>query len=66
MKNRIKLIFNLLLVFVINTTLLAQTNSFSPEALQEDFLQFRDILENEHCCLYEYTPKYIFDSLFDA
>ncbi len=44
----------------------AQTNSFSPLALQEDFKQFRDILENEHCCLYEYTPKTEMDSILDA
>lgn len=38
---------------------------FSIEELQEDFLQFRDTLENEHCCLYEYTDKETFDQLFD-
>jgi hypothetical protein len=44
----------------------AQTNSFSPTLLQEDFVRFREILENEHCCLYEYASKAELDSLFDA
>jgi len=44
----------------------AQTNIFSRNALRADFQQFREILENEHCCLYEYTPKAEMDSLFDA
>lgn len=44
----------------------AQTNSFSPTLLQEDFVRFREILENEHCCLYEYTSKAELDSMFDA
>jgi hypothetical protein len=43
----------------------AQEQVFSPEALKEDFLQFRQILEENHCCLYEYTPKTSMDSLFD-
>ena len=44
----------------------AQTNSFTQNELQEDFTQFRQILENEHCCLYEYTSKQEMDSLFDV
>jgi hypothetical protein len=36
------------------------------ELLKEDFRQFREILENEHCCIYEYTSKAEMDSLFDA
>lgn len=44
----------------------AQTSSFSQRFLQEDFTQFREILENEHCCLYEYTSKSELDSMFDA
>ena len=44
----------------------AQTNCFSQEALQEDFKQFREILENEHCCPYEYSSKAKLDSLFDS
>lgn len=44
----------------------AQTKLFSPTLLQEDFIRFREILENEHCCLYEYTSKAELDSLFDA
>ena len=38
---------------------------FSTEELQTDFLQLRSVYENEHCALYEYTPKEKFDSLFD-
>jgi len=37
---------------------------FTIEELQLDFEQFRQILEREHCCLYEYTAKETFDSLF--
>ncbi|MBN2543295.1 hypothetical protein JXI42_10560 [bacterium] len=37
---------------------------FSIEDLQADFREFRRILETEHCCLYEYTNKDFFDSLF--
>ncbi|KPK81598.1 MAG: hypothetical protein AMS27_15370, partial [Bacteroides sp. SM23_62_1] len=37
---------------------------FSVEEMQQDFNQMRQTLENEHCCLYEYTSKEIFDSLF--
>ena len=40
--------------------------TFTPEELQKDFLKFREILENEHCCTYEYTSKSVMDSLFDA
>jgi len=38
---------------------------FTVEDLRHDFLQLRRILESEHCCLYEYTGKNEFDSLFD-
>ena len=38
---------------------------FEPEVLREDFMQMRRALENNHCCLYEYTDKASFDSLFD-
>lgn len=37
---------------------------FSVEEMQQDFSRMRQTLENEHCCLYEYTPKEILDSLF--
>ncbi len=37
---------------------------FSVEEMQQDFNLMRQTLENEHCCLYEYTPKEIIDSLF--
>lgn len=39
--------------------------SFSQNKLMEDFRQFRKILEENHCCLYEYSSKTKMDSLFD-
>ena len=33
--------------------------------LMEDFQQFRKILEENHCCLYEYSSKTKMDSMFD-
>jgi hypothetical protein len=38
---------------------------FTVEDMQHDFNQLRRILESEHCCLYEYTGKKEFDSIFD-
>ena len=38
---------------------------YSIEALQADFIEFRKTLENDHCCLYEYTNKEEFDQLFN-
>jgi len=38
---------------------------FSVKEMQEDFLRFREILENKHCCLYEYTGKTEMDALFE-
>lgn len=38
---------------------------FSQAELQADFLQFRRLLEENHCCLYEYSSKEKMDSLFD-
>ena len=38
---------------------------FTAEELKEDFTEFRNTLEKEHCCLYEYTTKNEFESLFD-
>ncbi len=38
---------------------------FTVEDLRHDFAQFRRILEEEHCCLYEYTGKDEFDRMFD-
>lgn len=35
------------------------------EDMRRDFRQLRRILEQEHCCLYEYTGKTEFDALFD-
>jgi len=38
---------------------------FSKEKLQEDYLQFRTILEETHPALYDYTEKADLDALFD-
>jgi hypothetical protein len=38
---------------------------FSTAEMQADFQEFRKTLELEHCCLYDYTSKAGFDSLFD-
>lgn len=61
-----KLILLIYLLTAMSATGITQTPLFRCEDLQQDFLQFRDILENEHCCLYEYTPKEVFDSLFEV
>ncbi len=45
---------------------LQSSQAFSVGALQQDFKRFREILEQEHCCTYEYTSKAEMDSLFDA
>ena len=37
---------------------------FAVEETQEDFKQMRQALEDNHCCLYEYTSKETLDSLF--
>ncbi|MBN2410373.1 hypothetical protein JXQ31_01700 [candidate division KSB1 bacterium] len=37
---------------------------FTVEEMQEDFKQMRKTLEDNHCCLYEYTDKETFDRLF--
>jgi hypothetical protein len=49
-----------------HVTTLVDTNEvlFSVADMQQDFNQMRQTLENEHCCLYEYTSKNNFDSLF--
>lgn len=39
---------------------------FSVEEIKNDFIQFRNTLEEQHCCLYEYTNKQEFDSIFDS
>ncbi|MBN2102855.1 hypothetical protein JW835_02340 [bacterium] len=39
---------------------------FSVKELKDDFIQFRNTLEEQHCCLYEYTGKKEFDMLFDS
>lgn len=44
----------------------AQSELLRRQDMQEDFTQFRNLLEANHCCLYEYTSKECMDSLFDA
>jgi hypothetical protein len=39
---------------------------FSVNQLQSDFKQLRHLLEDEHCCLYNYTSKTKFDSIFSS
>ncbi|MBN1542394.1 hypothetical protein JW992_09635 [candidate division KSB1 bacterium] len=39
---------------------------FSEKEIKNDFIQFRRTLEDQHCCLYEYTSKPKLDSLFDS
>jgi hypothetical protein len=39
---------------------------FSVKETRSDFVQFRNTLEEDHCCLYEYTSKQEFDNLFDS
>jgi len=39
---------------------------FSTTELQEDYIQLRSSLEKDHCCIYRYTNKAVFDSLFEA
>ncbi|MCP4631559.1 MAG: hypothetical protein GY855_01440 [candidate division Zixibacteria bacterium] len=43
----------------------SKVDQFGIEVLQEDFKQFRRLLEENHCCLYEYTSKGAFDKLFE-
>ena len=38
---------------------------FGTKELQNDFVELRKSLEEIHCCLYEYTSKEEFDSLFE-
>ena len=38
---------------------------FSVDEIKNDFIQFRNTLENQHCCLYEYTSEQEFNNLFD-
>ena len=61
---KLKIIFIVLLTFAYISSY--TQNSFNIEELQQDFHQFRNILENEHCCTYEYTSKTVMDSLFDS
>jgi hypothetical protein len=42
------------------------TPLFSVEDLRHDLLQLRQILEEEHACPFDYTPKAEFDALFEG
>ncbi len=62
----------LLLVSILGSGPFAQEGTsqnappvFTVEDLRHDFAQLRRILEEEHCCLYEYTGKDEFDRMFD-
>ena len=64
----------LIITFSLAINLLSQDNDpyfsfpviFSKEKLQEDFMQFRSILEDTHPALYDYTDKQVLDSLFNS
>jgi hypothetical protein len=66
-RKRVLTVFCFLLIFVI---CLAQSDlekgfEYSTDDLKEDFLQMRQILEENHVNLYEYTDKETFDNLFE-
>ncbi len=48
------------------SAIISQPETYFLHDLQEDFVQFREILEQEHCCLYEYTPEPLMDSVFNS
>lgn len=62
-------IFYTILVLIFSLTCVSALEPidrfFSVAELQEDFIQFQTVLEEEHCCLYEYTDSVTFDSLFN-
>ena len=70
-----KLIVQLIIIIfiVVCSICYAQSNletennkaEFSVKQLQDDFLQMRRTLEEDHANLYEYTNKKIFDKLFE-
>ena len=56
-----------LIIFLSFCTFLLYSQAvFTGEELQQDFQQFRNILEGEHCCTYEYISQVELDSLFDT
>jgi len=57
----------LILLLALGGAGMAQNNAplLAVEDMRQDFRQLRQILEKEHCCLYEYTGKEEFDALFD-
>jgi hypothetical protein len=59
-------VISVCITIFVNPSILSQPETYPLQDLQEDFLQFREILEHEHCCLYEFTPKALMDSMFDA
>lgn len=64
-----RLISKIVVVILAALSLSASTVSTSPllsaEDMRHDFNLLRRLLENEHCCVYEYTPKSEFDRMFD-
>lgn len=50
---------------LVNCQVTVPGDQFSQAELQADFLQFRRLLEENHCCLYEYSSRAKMDSLFD-
>jgi len=48
-----------------NFGLIGREVIFTENEIQNDFIQFRNTLETQHCCLYEYTSKQELDRLFD-
>jgi len=66
LKIRIISLMTGLAILVIGQQAYGQSEFFTRQALQDDFIQFRKLLEENHCCLYEYTSKASMDSLFDA
>jgi hypothetical protein len=59
---------SLALILVLASCLKAsgQEDFIRKEVLEHDFQQFRQLLEENHCCLYEYSSKPKLDSLFEA
>ena len=48
-----------------NVSALPASPMLTVEDMRHDFSQLRNLLEKEHCCLYEYTEEESFGGLFD-
>lgn len=59
------LLLSIFVIFGYNCCFNQDEKLFTVDEMKQDFLVFREILENDHCCLYEYTNKEEFDKLFD-